>query len=207
MEDEDVRKLVTIASMYCFSDLPVEAIAWQLHMDEKEVRRIIDELIKASGLRIFVEQSDTSLEKIMTVDVVSLDSSRTLIDAASVMAKKQIGSVIVTKNDVPFGIITERDIVRRLGTGDEQFFRDAKLGDVCSHTLIVAEPGLTVGEALDLMVENKIHKLPVVGRGKLLGIVTIKDLAKFLSPSKTPSVTLSLLRAVSRGEMTRASVQ
>jgi CBS domain-containing protein len=104
------------------------------------------------------------------------------------------------KNDVPFGIITERDIVRRLGAGDEQFFRDARLGEVCSHPLIVAEPSLTLGEALDLMVKNKVHKLPVVGRGKLLGIVTIKDLAKFLSPSRTPSVTLSLLRAISREE-------
>lgn len=204
MEDEDVGKLVKIASMYCYSDLPIEAIAWQLHLDEKEVRRIVDELTKAGGLRIFVEQSDTPLEKIMTVDVVALDGSRTLTDAAGLMAKRQIGSVIVTENDIPFGIITERDIVRRLGVGDEQFFRDARLGDVCSHPLIVAEPNLTVGEAVDIMVKNKIHKLPVVGRGKLLGIVTIKDLAKFLSPPRTPSITLSVLRAVSREEKTQS---
>jgi CBS domain-containing protein len=136
----------------------------------------------------------------MNVDVASLDSSGTLTDAAALMAKRQIGSIIVTENDIPFGIITERDIVRRLGAGDEQFFRDARLGDACSHPLIVAESSLTVGEALDLMVQNKIHKLPVVGRGNLLGIVTIKDLAKFLSPSRTPSVVLSLLRAMSRKE-------
>ncbi len=199
-EEENVRKLVTIASLYYYSDLSVEAIAWQLHMDEKEVRKIIDELTKAGGLRISVEQRDTPLEKIMTVNVASLEDSKTLTDAASVMTKRQIGSVIVMKNGDPFGIITERDIIRRIGLGDEQFFRDTRLGDVCSHPLIVAEPSLTVGEALDLMVENKIHRLPVVGRGKLLGIVTVKDLAKFLSPSRTPSVTLSLLYAISRGE-------
>lgn len=202
MEEENTRKIVTIASLYCNSDLPVEAIAWQLHMDEKEVREIIDELTKAGGLRVFVEQSDTPLEKIMTVDVATLDGSKTLIDAAALMAKRQIGSIIVTEKGIPFGIITERDIVRRLGAGDEQFFRDAKLEDACTHPLIVAEPDLSVGEAVNLMVKNKIHKLPVVGRGKLLGISTIKDLAKFLSPARTPSVTLSVLRAISRGEKT-----
>ncbi|WP_148680750.1 hypothetical protein [Candidatus Nitrososphaera gargensis] len=46
---EDVRKLITIASMYYYSDLPIEAIAWQLHTDEKEVRRVVDELTKAGG--------------------------------------------------------------------------------------------------------------------------------------------------------------
>lgn len=200
MENEYVRKLITIGSMYCYSDLSVEAIAWQLHIDEKEVRKILDEFIKAGGLKIFVEQSDTPLEKIMSVNVASLDSSRTLIDAASVMAKKQIGSVIVTENDIPYGIITERDIVRRLGAGDEHLFRDAKLDDVCSHPLVVAEPSLTVGEAVDLMAKNKIHKLPVVGRGRLLGIVTVKDIIGFLSPSRTPNVVLSIFRAISRAE-------
>ena len=204
MNDENTRKIVTIASLYCYSDLPVEAIAWQLHMDEKEVRGIIDELTKVGGLRVFVEQNDTPLEKIMTADVASIVISKTLIDAAALMAKRQIGSIIVTKNDIPFGIITERDIVRRLGAGDEQFFRDAKLEDVALHPLIVAEPSLTVGEAVDLMVKNKIHKLPVVGGGKLLGIVTIKDLAKFLSPCRTPSVTLSVLHAISREEKVAA---
>ena len=207
MEDDNTRKLVTIASLYCCSDLPVEAIAWQLHMDEKQVREIIDELKKVGGLRIFVEQSETTLEQIMAADVASLDVSGTLIDAAALMTKRQIGSVIVTKNDIPFGIITERDIVRRLGAGDEQFFRNVKLEDACIHPLIVTEPSLTVGEAVDLMVKNKIHKLPVVGTGKLLGIVTIKDLAKFLSPSRTPSVALSTLRVIARGEKTTAGTK
>ncbi len=200
MEDENIKNVITIASLHSYSDLSLEAIAGQLHMDVRDVMRIIDELDKAGGLRVFAVQSDTPLEKIMTVNVVSLEGSKTMVDAAFVMAKRQIGSVIVTKNNIPFGIITERDIVRRLGARNEQLLEDVKLENACTHPLIVAEPGLTVGEAVDLMVKNKIHKLPVIGRGKLLGVVTIKDLAKFFSPSRAPNAILSILHALSRGE-------
>jgi predicted transcriptional regulator len=64
--------------------------------------------------------------------------------------------------------------------------------------LIYAEPGLTVQEATELMIKNKIRKLPIVHGQRLVGIVTVTDLAVFLSPTKRPGLALSTLQAISR---------
>jgi CBS domain-containing protein len=192
-------KAEVVASFYRYSDLSAEAIADQLDMGVSDVQEIIDELAKADALEMFVEQGTTRIEKVMTSDVACLDCSKTAFDAAVLMTERQIGSVVVTKDDgIPFGMVTERDIVRGVASKDVAF-KDVKLEDLASHPLIVAEPGLTVEEAAEMMSKNKIRKLPVVGSGKLLGIVTVTDLATFLSPSRRPGLALSVLQAVSRG--------
>lgn len=189
-----------VASFYRYSDLSVEAVADQLDMSVSDVQEIVDGLTKADALEMFVEQSTTPIEKVMTSDVACLDCSKTALDAAVLMTEKQIGSVVVTKDNRPFGIVTERDIVRGFGSKDIAF-KDVKLEDLASCPLIAAEPGLTVEEAAEIMIENKIRKLPVVGAGRLLGMVTTTDLAAFLSPSRRPALALSVLRAISRGRM------
>ncbi|MGC2483788.1 MAG: CBS domain-containing protein, partial [Nitrososphaeraceae archaeon] len=66
-------------------------------------------------------------------------------------------------------------------------------------------PGMTVQEAAERMIKNKIRRLPIVddlgrrGKENLIGIVTITDLAVFLSPSRRPGISLSILQAISRG--------
>lgn len=198
--DKDERKVSAIASFYHYSDLSVEAVADQLDMSLSDVQEIIDELTKAEALEMFVEQSTTQIEKIMTSDVAYLDYSKTALDAAVLMTEKQIGSVVVTKDNRPFGIVTERDIVRGVSSKDVAF-KDVKLEDLASSPLIAAEPNLTVEEAAEIMSKNKIRKLPVVSYGKLRGIVTVTDLAYFLSPLRRPGLALSVLRAISRGRM------
>jgi CBS domain-containing protein len=113
------------------------------------------------------------------------------------MAEKEIGSVIVTKDGKPFGIVTHSDIVRWAGL--RQKLLDVKLEGSVSRPLITVGRGATVEEAAKVMVKNQIHKLPVVDGGRLLGIVTITDLAVFLSPSRRPGLALSVLQAITRG--------
>jgi CBS domain-containing protein len=85
------------------------------------------------------------------------------------------------------------------------YFQDAIVGNICSHPLIVGYPGMTVQEASEKMIKNKIHRLPLVnnvgrqGKENLIGIVTVSDLAVFLSPSRRPGISLSILQAISRG--------
>jgi predicted transcriptional regulator len=76
------------------------------------------------------------------------------------------------------------------------------LGHVCSHPLIAAYRGLSVQDAAEIMVENKIRKLPIrssANDSKIIGIVTITDIAMFLSPSKRPGLISSVLQAIARG--------
>ena len=148
-----------------------------------------------------VEQGTATVEKIMSVDVVSLDYSKTASDAALLMTTKNVGSVIVTKNDRPFGIVTERDLIRRIGKKDI-YFRDILLEHMASRPLITAEMQVTVEEAAQIMLKNKIRRLPIVNAGnkkQVVGIVTVTDLAMFLSPTRRPGLALSILRAISRG--------
>ena len=166
-------------------------------MDVKEVRKIIDALVKDEAMQVFVDQSTTNVGKIMTPTVITIDSSETVREAAVLMADNRIGSVVVTKNGKLFGIVTQSDIVRWIALGEELFV--AKLRDLASRPLITARSG-TVEEAARIMIKNRIHKLPIVEGNKLLGIVTITDLAVFLSPSRRPGLVLSLLQAISRGK-------
>jgi CBS domain-containing protein len=166
-------------------------------MEVEKVQEIIDGLVKNNALEVLVDQSVTRVEKIMTSIVVSLDCSRTAREAAALMAEKEIGSVIVTKGGKPFGIVTHSDIARWAGLRPKLF--DVKLEGLVSRPLITVGRGTTVEEAAKVMIKNRIHKLPVVDGAKLLGIVTITDLAVFLSPSRRPGLALSVLQAISGG--------
>jgi CBS domain-containing protein len=191
------REKNAIANLYRYSDLSVEAIAQQVDMEADKVQEIIDDLVKNDALEVLVDQSMARVEKIMTPAVISLDCSKTARDAAALMAEKEIGSVIVTKDGKPFGIVTHSDIVRWAGL--RQKLLDVKLEGSVSRPLITVGRGATVEEAAKVMVKNQIHKLPVVDGGRLLGIVTITDLAVFLSPSRRPGLALSVLQAITRG--------
>ena len=194
-----------IKYFYRYSDFSTKAIAQHIGMPVDEVQEIINGLIKADALEALVEESTTTVEKIMTPNIASLDYSKTVIDAAKIMVQKEIGSIIVTKDGRPYGIVTERDIIRRLAatsSNSDFYFQNALLGHVCSHPLIAAYRGLSVQDAAEIMVENKIRKLPIKGSGKdskIIGIVTTTDLSMFLSSLRRPGLISSVLQAIARG--------
>ena len=159
----------------------------------------------------------------MSGDVISLDYSSSVVDAAALTAKNEVGSIIVTRSSDDsdddktrrnpstvsrqYGIVTERDMVRRLdpvAVGSDFYFHNALLGHICSHPLIAEYRGLTVYDATEIMIKNRIRKLPILNStgDKIIGIVTTTDLAMFLSPSKRPELVSSLLQAMARGSKT-----
>jgi CBS-domain-containing membrane protein len=72
---------------------------------------------------------------------------------------------------------------------------------VASHPLITAEHTTTVEKAAEIMLKNKIRKLPIIDENnKVVGLVFVTDLVAFLLPTRRPSLTLSILQAVSRGK-------
>jgi DNA-binding transcriptional regulator LsrR (DeoR family) len=102
MEGNQIEKeRKKIATLYRYSDLSAEAIAQQVGMDANEVQKIVDNLIKKDALEVIIEQSITRVEKIMSPIVLSLDCSKTVREAAALMAEKEIGSVLVTKGESP----------------------------------------------------------------------------------------------------------
>lgn len=214
------QKKEKIKNFYRYSDLSFEVISKQLRMPLAEVHKIINQMIESDALELAIEKSTTHVVKIMTPNVVTLDYSKTAYDAAVLMAEEEVGCIIITKGNGSsrtqrqkqihhhkqvYGIVTERDLVRRLAKNKDMYFQDAIVGSICSHPLIVGYPGMTVQEAADRMIINKVHRLPIIndveihGKEKLLGLVTVSDLALFLSPSRRPGISLSILQAISRG--------
>jgi CBS domain-containing protein len=123
--------------------------------------------------------ASTFVKDIMKENVISIDSEMTVKDAAVTMKARNVGCVIVTKQDVPVGIITERDFVTRIAANEKTF--STPLSEVMSSPLTVIGPEETVWEAAEIMKSKGIHKVPVQEGDKVIGIITTSDLVKICS--------------------------
>ena len=95
------------------------------------------------------------------------------------MSLKGVGDLLVTKAGWPRGIITERDFVRRVIARRRSL--DTKVSDVMSKPLITIGPNASINTAARKMVQNRIRRLPLTEKHKLVGIIVASDLARHLS--------------------------
>ncbi len=124
-----------------------------------------------------VKLEDT-LAHIMTRKVVTISGSKKVSEALALMADKDIGSLVVTEKDSPVGMITERDIVRRMI--NDRDFGGVDVSSVMSHPLITAHQDTPTWEAFRTMLTKRIRRLPILQDGKLVGIVTERDLFRWV---------------------------
>jgi CBS domain-containing protein len=118
------------------------------------------------------------IEDVMVEDVVTVEEDITVKKAVAIMNKYEIGCLIITKRGKPVGIITERDMLTRV-LAESRAAEKTKVSEVMSRPLIVADPNMDLEEAAKLMFKMKVKKLPVVSDGRLVGLVTLTDLARF----------------------------
>lgn len=118
------------------------------------------------------------VEDIMIKDVVTIDINTTARQAAKIMNKHEIGCLIVSSKGKAVGIITERDLLKRV-VAEARDPEKTKVKEIMSKPLIVVEPEMDLEEAAKLMFKMKIKKLPVVNNDGLSGLVTLTDLARF----------------------------
>jgi CBS domain-containing protein len=191
------RRKHVIDTLHHHSNLSVEEISYQVDMSVKQVQSIIDKIKKNEALEVLVEHGKTPMEKIMTRGIVSLEYNKTVYDASVLMTKKGIGCIVVTAKGKPYGIVTERDIVKGISKIDISV-KNILLEEFASRPLIYASSRQTVEDVVELLTKNKIHKIPIVQQDKVVGIVTIKDLLVFLSPMRKPGLTESIIHAITR---------
>lgn len=124
--------------------------------------------------------SELKVGDVMTKMVIVIERGSPLIDAAKMMKKHDIGSIVVVDGRNAVGIITERDIVHKvLATGKDP--SKIKVDEVMSRPLRVVQPGTSLEEAAKAMKNNRIKRLPVINESKeLIGIVSEGDLARLL---------------------------
>lgn len=118
------------------------------------------------------------VEDIMVKEVITVDGESTVKEAADVMNRFEIGCLLVTEKGKAVGILTERDLLRRV-VSQAKSPKRVRVETVMSKPLIVVEPTMDLEEAAKLMFRLKIKKLPVVEEGRLVGLVTLTDLARF----------------------------
>jgi len=119
-----------------------------------------------------IETHDVMVEKVITTK-----TEATVEDAIKLMNKHEIGCLVIVENGRPVGIITERDLLKRVLSKSKEL-RNMKVMEIMSKPLISIGPNMEIEEAAKLMYKKKIKKLPIVERGKLLGLVTLTDILR-----------------------------
>lgn len=123
-----------------------------------------------------------SIRNIMQKEVFTVFPSQTIFDAAVLMTSKDIGTLPVIKEDGTLvGILTDRDLVTRcIAIGKEP--RRTKVYECMSSNPIRTVPSASTFDAVILMSEYGVRRLPIVENDKLVGIVSMSDVAKFAQP-------------------------
>ncbi len=116
----------------------------------------------------------------MSKPVKSVTKNISMRKAIKIMDDNNIGVLPVVENDKPIGVITERDILRRV-LAKEIDIDKKTVGDIMTKDPITIEYNASILEATRLMSENNFRRLLVVKKGKLVGIVTAKDVIEVMS--------------------------
>ena len=127
----------------------------------------------------------------MTKDVVTIDVQKSVLEAAELMAQRDIGDLVVCDGEKPVGIITERDFVRRVVA--KKMPLDCKVPEIMSAPLWVVYADNSLNEAARKMIARKIRRLPVLEKNALVGIITATDFAKHLSKKTITEEILEIL--------------
>ncbi len=114
------------------------------------------------------------VKDVMNKNVVVAKSDATIREAAKVMNKFHIGSLIVLKEEAIAGIVTERNVLTAVASGKNP--DSTAIEEIMTKKVVTVDPDQTVEAAVDLMIQNKIKKLPVVEDNKLKGIITASDI-------------------------------
>jgi len=109
--------------------------------------------------------------------VFSVKPDVSVLDALRLMAEKNTGAVMVVLGDKVIGILSERDCVRKLELAGRTA-KDTPVQDIMTADVLYVEAGQSVEECMALMIEKNIRHLPVYENGKLLGVISVRDVLK-----------------------------
>jgi CBS domain-containing protein len=124
----------------------------------------------------------TTVGDIMASDVLCVGPETTLVEAAERMHERRVGAVVVLERDRLVGILTERDVLRAVATGQVE----------CSVSVAMTpgpdtvDPDETAGQAAAVMIHGGFRHLPVMEGGRVVGIVSIRDLVRLTVDDQAP---------------------
>ncbi len=127
-----------------------------------------------------------TISDIMSKSVLSVDASMTINEAAKMMEDAKVGAVIVMENNLPIGIVTDRDFAIKAVA--HAYPISSPIKQIMSSPLFSISSDDSIRTASDLMHDREIRKLPVIDDDNLVGIVTSTDIVKLLAVSTEDDV-------------------
>lgn len=121
----------------------------------------------------------TQVRDIMEKNVITIDYNKTALDASIILKEKEISFLVIMKEEKPSGIVSERDIVRKIAAKD---FKSSQiqLEEIMSKNFKWVNPDTEIEDAVQKMLNNNIRRLIVLENEKLAGVITQTNLAEFL---------------------------
>ena len=124
------------------------------------------------------------MERITVADVMTREAETanpedSALDCARKMVKKKVGSLILVEEKRVVGFLSEKDILWALVKKSKLALKDIKAKDIAAKKVATVSPKAPIQEAIQRMKKKKFKRLPVVEKGKLVGIITVKDILTF----------------------------
>ena len=118
------------------------------------------------------------LVDLMATDVLTVSPNTTIADAARRMIARETGAAVVIESDDLVGLISERDLMRAI---PDACSPETPVSERMSRQVMTAAPGTSIPEAMAIMIEGRFRHLPVVDGGRVLGMVSMRDLMSWTS--------------------------
>jgi len=153
----------------------------------REHGKVVGILTAADLIRCLPESSESmqpwfEVDYFMRKHVITADEETSVEGVAKIMGEKSIGSVIITRNEEPIGIFTERDLLTKF-LAEEKSLKIA-VGKACSSPLITAPLRSSIHDAAAIMTKKHIKSLPITEGNKLIGILSARDLVEAYARAK-----------------------
>ena len=111
-------------------------------------------------------------------NIISIDKDKSVADAISQLVENEVGALIVVDSGKPVGMFTERDVLKSWTRKGNTLFKDIKVGEVMTTTLIICEIDDDLCYVTTIMIKNRIRHLPIVENTKIVAMLSIRDVVK-----------------------------
>ncbi|MCW4015024.1 MAG: CBS domain-containing protein [Candidatus Bathyarchaeota archaeon] len=193
IKEEKVEKIMSYPLIAISINSSIKEAAQK--MIEKRIRRlpvsehgkVVGIITAADLIRSLPESQEPmrawfEVDYFMSKEVITAGEETPVETVAKVMGEKSIGSIIVTRNGAPIGIFTERDLLTKFLAKDRSL--KVEVGTSCSSPLITAPIGISIQDAAAIMTSKHIKRLPITKKGKLVGILSARDLVEAYARAK-----------------------
>ena len=119
------------------------------------------------------------IRDIMEKNVITIEKNKTAQDEAKIIAEKDISFLVVMNDDLPEGVLSESDFVRKIAAEDRKS-SDVPISEIMSYKFRSVGPTTTIEDAVQKMLNNNIRRLLILENDKLVGVITQTDLARHL---------------------------